>query len=137
MLKTERIEITEGRDTGKVFLVEEMPVSRLEKWCARALIAMLGADIPADVAQLAGTSNAAALVQVFQTGLKSLRWQDAEPLYDDLLPQIYVLPQGQERGRLRLSPGNIDAHVQDLKTIFRLRMTVLELSLGFSFGEGR
>lgn len=95
MLKTERIEITEGRDTGKVFLVEEMPVSKLEKWCARALIAMLGADMPTDVAQLSSTSNSAAFVQIFQSGLKSLHWQDAEPLYDDLLPQIYVLPQGR------------------------------------------
>ena len=35
MRKDMTITIEEGRDTGKTFRVTEMPVSRLEKWCAR------------------------------------------------------------------------------------------------------
>ena len=128
------IQITEGRDAGKVFLVMEMPCSKAEKWFGRALCAMLSGKIPADVRELAKTSATAAFMRVMQAGLHSLKWEVAEPLYDDLLPQIYVLPQGKAEARIQLKPTNIDAHVQDFATMYRLRGAVLELSLGFSFG---
>lgn len=128
------IQITEGRDAGKTFLVMEMPCSKAEKWFARALCAMLPGDIPADVRDLAKTSSAAAFMRVMQAGLHSLKWETAEPLYDDLLPQIYVLPKGSAEARIQLKASNIDAHVQDFATMYRLRGAVLELSLGFSFG---
>lgn len=128
------IQITEGRDAGKTFLVMEMPCSKAEKWFARALCAMLSGDIPADVRELAKTSSAAAFMRVMQAGLHSLKWETAEPLYDDLLAQIYVLPKGSAEARIQLKASNIDAHVQDFATMYRLRGAVLELSLGFSFG---
>ena len=137
MLKNTIIEITEGRDKGKVFYVQEMPLKRLEKWCGRALVAMLGGDIPADIAHTAQVSSAAAFMQVFRGGLKALRWEDAEPLWDALLPCIYVLPKGREEAKIQLTDSNLEAHICDLTTIVRLRMAVLDCSLGFFIGGGR
>ena len=130
------VEITEGRDAGKVFRVEEMPVSKLEKWAARALTVLCagGGNVSPHVLELAKTSNTAALLEVFRAGLAGLTWEQAEPLYDALLPYIWVLPGGSEQGAIQLKPGNIDAHIRDVLTIVKLRGTVLELSLGFSFG---
>lgn len=137
MLKNKIIEITEGRDKGKVFYVQEMGLKRLEKWCGRALVAMLGGDIPPDIARMAQVSQAAAFMQVFRGGLKALRWEDAEPLWDALLPCIYVLPKGREEAKIQLTDSNLEAHICDLTTIVRLRMTVLDLSLGFLLGGSR
>lgn len=136
-MKETILEMTEGRDAGKTFLVTEMPVSKLEKWCARALVALLAAgDMAPEISRLARTSSGAALVQALAKGLGGLKWQDAEPLYDELLAHIFVLPgeKPQVSQRLPLRPTTIDNHIQDLATIWKLRWTVLGLSLGFSTG---
>ena len=40
MLEHRIITIETGRDAGKVYRVTEMPASKLEKWAARALLAL-------------------------------------------------------------------------------------------------
>ncbi len=135
MLKEKIITIDTGRDAGKAFRVAEMPVSRLEKWACRALFALFGADVPADAAALAKTSNSAALASVVMRGLSNLRWELAEPLYDELLAQIGRIPNTAKTNvYVPLSPDNLDAHVEDVSTIFRLRLEVVTLSLGFLEG---
>ena len=42
MLNEKIIAIDKGRDAGKTFKVKEMPVTKLEKWAARALLAPIG-----------------------------------------------------------------------------------------------
>lgn len=135
MLKEKIITIDSGRDAGKTFRIAEMPVSRLEKWACRALFALFGADLPADAAALAKTSNAAALAAVVMRGLSGLRWELAEPLYDELLVQISRVPNAAKANvYVPLNPDNLDAHIEDVSTIFRLRMEVVTLSLGFLEG---
>ena len=135
MRKELEIVIEEGRDAGKMFRVTEMPVSKLEKWAARALLALFGADVPPDVAGLAKTSSAMALASGLMRGLSGLEWQKVEPLYDELLDQIAIVPK-RERPHdvIRLSPHNLDAHIEDLQTIVRLRLEVVALSLNFGGG---
>lgn len=136
MLQSKLITMDKGRDAGKTYQVREMPVSRLEKWAMRALLAIFGADTPAelpsDVSRLAAGSNAAALVSAGLRGLSSLRWELVEPLYDELLGQIDVVPDVDKPAVvLRLHKGNLDNHVEDVATIVRLRGEVLGLSLNF------
>ena len=92
MLEHRIITIETGRDAGKVYRVTEMPASKLEKWAARALLALFAGDVPADVVQMARGSNAAALVGNVMSGLGSLRWEDVEPLYDELLTCVARVP---------------------------------------------
>ena len=49
MLNEKIIAIDKGRDAGKTFKVKEMPVTKLEKWAARALLAVFGSEMPADI----------------------------------------------------------------------------------------
>lgn len=135
MLTEKNITMETGRDAGKMFRVVEMPVSRLEKWACRAMVALFGANVPADAAELAKTSNAAALAAGVMRGLSGLRWELAEPLYDELLAQISRVPKPERPlETIALRPDNLDAHVEDVATIFRLRLEVLSLSLGFLSG---
>lgn len=135
MRKEIEITIEDGRDAGKLFRVTEMPVSRLEKWACRALIALFGAELPPDVASLAQTSNAMALASGVMRGISGLDWKVAEPLYDELLAQIAIIPRRERPlDTIQICPQNLDAHIEDLSTIFRLRLEVVALSL--NFGEG-
>lgn len=136
MLGHRIITIETGRDAGKVYKVTEMPASKLEKWAARALLALFAGDVPADVVQMARGSNAAALVGNVMSGLGSLRWADVEPLYDELLTCVARVPDpGHPEVVVPLVPANVDAHVQDVTTLWRLRAEALELCFGF-FGIG-
>lgn len=135
MLQEKVITIDQGRDQGKTFRVREMPVSRLEKWCGRALLAAFGSRAPANVAELAQSSNAAALATAGLSALSGVTWEAAEPLYDALLEWIDRIPDpNRPRAVIRLCPANLDAHVEDMTTIVRLRGEVLGLSLGFLAG---
>lgn len=141
MRKDMTITIEEGRDAGKTFRVTEMPVSRLEKWCARALLAIFGAegDIPAHIAGLAQTSSGAAVAAASSMlrGLKGLSWEKAEPLYDELLDFIVRVPRPERpEAVVQLRQDNLDAHIEDVATSFRLRLEVVALSLGFSESGG-
>lgn len=135
------ITIAEGRDAGKTFRVTEMPVSRLEKWCARALLALFGAegDMPANIAALAQTSSGAAVAAAASMlrGLRGLSWERAEPLYDELLDFIVRVPKPERpEAVVQLCQDNLDAHIEDVATSFRLRLEVVALSLGFSESGG-
>lgn len=141
MRKELTITIDTGRDAGKVFRVTEMPVSRLEKWCARALLALFGAegDIPPDIARLAETSAGAAVAAAASLlrGLRGLAWEKAEPLYDELLDFIARVPRPERPDAVvQLRQENLDAHIEDVATSFRLRLEVVALSLGFSADGG-
>ena len=121
MLNEKIIAIDKGRDAGKTFKVKEMPVTKLEKWAARALLAVFGSEMPADIRALSG-----------------LKWELAEPLYDELLGQIYRVPNpGKPDDVIRLTPQNLDAHVEDVGTIYRLRWEAIAVCLDFlQGGEG-
>ncbi len=133
MLNEKIIAIDKGRDAGKTFKVKEMPVTKLEKWGAR-----FGSEMPADIRTLSASSNTAALLSAGLRGLSGLRWEQAEPLYDELLGQIYRVPNpGKPDDVIRLTPHNLDAHVEDVGTIYRLRWEAIAVCLDFlQGGEG-
>ena len=127
MLNEKIIAIDKGRDAGKTFKVKEMPVTKLEKWAARALLAVFGSEMPADIRTLSASSNTAALLSA---GLRGL--------YDELLGQIYRVPNPHKPDdAIRLTPQNLDAHVEDVGTIYRLRWEAIAVCLDFlQGGEG-
>lgn len=129
------ITIPDGPDAGKTFRVRQMSASTTEEWAGRALLAILNASGGrADAAQLmetAKTSQTAALMQAL-SGLAGLRWETAKPLLDMLLGQIDRVPNPERPDVVvRLTPNNADAHIEDVKTLLRLRGEALRLSLDF------
>lgn len=132
-METKIIEIETGRDAGKRFEITEMPVSRLEKWAARALIALFGQAVPPDMSAMAENSNALAVMSLglktLPSALAGLDWHRAEPLYDELLRQIAVVTA--QGARVPLRPENIDNHVFDVATMFRLRYEAVAINFAF------
>ena len=132
-MDSKTITIEAGRDAGKTFEISEMPVSRLEKWAVRALVALLGQAVPPDVAALARKSGAVALAGLGREGLATaladLDWSKVEPLYDELLGQIAVVTD--QGVRVPLKTGNIDLHIRDVGTMFRLRYEAVAVNFDF------
>ena len=137
MLKEKIVTIETGRDAGKTFLVQEMPASRLEKWAARALLALFGGNVPMDIFQTGKTSTALALAKTIRSGMGALSWEAVEPIYDELLTCVSRVPDATKpQNRVPLTPGNIDAHVEDVSTLVTLRLSVLEVCFSFFEQDG-
>lgn len=136
MLEKRLITIDKGKDAGKVFEVSQMPVSRLEKWSARALIVLFAGDIPLELKDISAVSNSAALAAGVLSGLGALDWEKVEPLYDELLSCISVVPDpARPNVVVPLNASNLDAHIAEIGTIIKLRGEVLAVNLDFFGGE--
>lgn len=122
----------EGRDKGKTFFLTEMPASRLEKWSARVIVAVFSGEIPAAVLEASRVSNAGALVTALNHVLSGLDWKTVEPLYDELLDCISFVPRPDKpEAKIQLRPDNVDNFIEEVSTLYRLRLEVLELNFAF------
>ena len=128
MRKTRTITIDkEGRDFGKTFHLRELPALQVERWAARALIALArsGAQIPADIAS-AGLAGVASLgIRAFS----GLDYADAEPLLNEMLSCVSIIPDPKKPKVMR--PDILD-DIEEVATLFTLRMEVFNLHTGFS-----
>ena len=116
---------SEGRDKGKVFLLTEMGAVQSEKWAARALLALLksGVELPEDVAQAGLAGVAAVGIKAFG----SIAWADAEPLLDEMMQCVQVIPSSNVPRAFFA-----DMDIEEVTTLLSLRKELLELHLGFS-----
>lgn len=130
--KTITVEISkEGRDLGKRFLITEMPATKAEKWAARALNALLASGIQiSDQAASAGMRGLAAAVSQGLSGFTGLPWNLVEPLLDEMMDCVQVLPNPSNPGIMR---PLIEQDIEEVVTRLTLRNAWLELHIGFSF----
>ena len=129
MRKTKTITIpkTGGRDAGKTFLLTEMDAFRTEKWSQRALLAIAagGVDIPEEVLRM----GAGAVMAAGFRALMTMAFQDAEPLLDEMLSCVEIVPDPKYPAVVR----KLDVEdVEEVKTLLLLRSEVIELHTGFS-----
>lgn len=126
--KTVRIPVAEGnRDGGKTFLITEMSAAQSEKWAIRALgaISNSGLDIPPDVIRM----GMGALVAVGFRGLLTMGFDEAEPLLDEMMACVVIVPNPKEPHVVR--PVD-DEDIEEVTTRLVLRSEVWELHTGFS-----
>lgn len=117
----------QNRDAGKCFLITEMDAVRAEKWAARALLAITaaGVDIPPDVIKM----GAGAVVAAGFRALLTMSFIDAEPLLDEMMTCIAVVPDPRRLDVVRpLDADDID----EVQTLLLLRSEVIEIHTGFS-----
>lgn len=123
----------EGRDKGKMFILNEMPATQAEKWAARALLAMAksGLDVPDDIAN-SGLAGVAAL------GIKALggmSFEDAEPLLDEMFSMVSFVPDPAQpiikRGYGGVGPM-VEDDIEEISTRLRLRKELFFLHTNFS-----
>ena len=132
MRKTKRIVVQptldgKNRDAGKTFEITEMSAVRAEKWATRALSAMMnsGANIPVEVVQL----GMGALAAVGLQALLVVSFAEAEPLLDEMLQCVEILPDPKNPAvRRPFDPDDIE----EVSTILLLRSEVFEIHTGFS-----
>lgn len=128
MRKEITITIEDGRDAGKKFLIREMGAYQTEKWCARALLLLLGGEMPEGM----DTSNMTALGNLATAGLSGLAKCDyakVQPLLDDLLACCYFLPE--KSSEQKLTPEYVDSVIDDVKTLFKLKTEAFKLHFDF------
>lgn len=130
MRKTQTVTIDrEGRDQGKTFLITEMPAVQAERWAMRAFFAMAnaGVDLPDDVAD----AGMAALASFGLRALGAIRWEDAEPLLDEMMGCVAFVP---DRAKPEQTRKLMDEDIEEVSTRLELRRAVWELHTGFFSG---
>lgn len=117
----------ESRDKGKEFRLTELPALQAEKWAIRAFLALArgGVPIPEDIKE-------SGLMGIAMLGVKmfgSMRWEDAEPLLDEMFQCIQAVPE----------PGNhakvtqlFESSIEDPTTVLFLRKQIFGLHVDFS-----
>lgn len=130
---------TENRDKGKTFLITEMPPRQGEKWAARALFAIGRAgqaDMPDDLRDDLQRAGMAGIAAIGLRALTAVRFEDAEPLLDEMLQCVTFVPDPAKLDQVSLKPiarGLIESDIEEISTILFLRSEVLEVHTGFSF----
>lgn len=122
----------DGRDKGKVFQLTEMAAARAERWAARAFLALAKSklEIPDDVAAL----GLAGIAQLGFQALAGISFEDAEPLLDEMMACVAVVPDKAhpEVVRRLIDDGGDGDDIEEVATRVKLRMEVWTLHTGFS-----
>jgi hypothetical protein len=129
MRKVNQITIPdEGRDKGKVFVITEAPAIIADKWGVRAMLALNrnGANIPDEIMKLG-------LIGILVVGVHKLSgvlWSDLEPLLDEMMTCIKIMPTPSAPHIIRDVMWLED--IEEVATISLLRKEVFSLHVGFS-----
>ncbi len=115
-----------NRDSGKVFILTEMPASQAEEWALRALSALAGSgvDVPDDIA----TSG---MQGVFRMGLAAfggLPWDKAKPLLGEMFACVRIQPNPSNPDIVR---SLVEDDIEEISTRILLRKNLLTLHVGF------
>ena len=116
----------DGRDKGKAFIITEMAARPAHKWATRALFALIsgGVDIPEGVAEM----GMAGLAAIGLQSLNGISVEKAEPLLDELLTCVSVMPDPRKPEVVR---ALFDGDIEEPMTYFKLQKEVLILHMGF------
>lgn len=117
-----------SRDHGKTFLIREMGAWQAEKWCYKALGAMIRGglflpdgwqDMPADF-----------LAKFNMANLMRLDFIELEPLLDEIMGCIeFVVDKSKPQLNKKINP-DIE-QIQEPNTLLHLRTEAFKLHLGF------
>jgi len=116
-----------NRDAGKAFKITEMSAVRAEKWATRALLAI--ADSGVDISPEVMRAGMGAMVAVGFRALLTTSFVDAEPLLDEMMSCVELLP---DRTRQDVTRPLDDEDIEEISTLVKLRGEVVELHTGFS-----
>ena len=116
----------EGRDSGKVFVLTEMPASKAESWAMRALLALMasGVEVPEGFDRM----GMAAMAEIGIRALSGLKWETAEPLLAEMWECVQVMPNPTKPHVVRRL---IEEDIEEIATRVKLRAEVWKLHTGF------
>ena len=126
-----------SRDVGKTFRVTEMSADAAERWAIRCLLAFAnaGARLPEGTLDSGMAGIQATLPGLMIQGLRALaglRYEDAEPLLDEMYGCVeFIAPGGHA---VALSGAGM-SQVEEVSTLWKLRYETLQVHLGFSLAD--
>lgn len=115
------------RDNELTFKITEMAASKLENWTIKAVMLLASSSI--NVPDGADITQAAAYLQ--KEGLKALSGLDynkAKPLLDEMLACCSRIDGGIEQV---CTPETVDGYIEDMRTLFVLRMEAVKMNFNF------
>ncbi|WP_308772419.1 phage tail assembly chaperone [uncultured Bilophila sp.] len=118
----------EDRGNPLTFTIREMPATQLERWIIRAMLLLAGSE---GLEGISGTSIENAGKYLSEHGLKALanvEYEKAQPLLDELLACCARTDAGVEQ---RCTPDTVDGYIEDVRTLFKLRVEAAKLNFGF------
>ena len=122
----------EGRDKGKVFVITEMSASQAESWASRAILALMagGVELPEGFDRF----GMAGIAELGIKALARLKWEDAQPLLDEMWACVQILPNPAKPNIIR---ALIEEDIEEVATRVKLRMEIWSLHVGFSRADAK
>jgi len=130
-MRNEKTIELEDRGNRLTFKIREMSATQLEDWTMRACLVLAGAgsDIPAS-GGVEGVSKY--LAEHGLAAIGNVDYQKAKPLLDEMLGCCSrVIDKIEER----VTPETADAYIEDMSTLFKLRLEAFKVNFSF-FGSG-
>lgn len=122
----------DGRDKGKIFVITEMPALQAERWAMRALLALMRSN--PELPEGTELSGMAGLASAGLKALSSIKWEDAEPLMDEMLSCVKLMPDINRPAVVR---PLIDGDIEEISTLLELRKQIWGLHTAFFTGGGQ
>lgn len=115
----------DGRDKGKVFVLNELPASQGERWAIRAVLALInnGVDLPEGFDRM----GMAAMAELGIRAISGLKWDIAEPLLDEMWQCVEIQPDPTKPLTRKL----VEEDIEEISTRITLRMEVFKLHTDF------
>ena len=126
-MRKETVVTIEDRCNPLTFTSREMPATQLERWIIRAMLLLAGSEGLEGLS--GGVENAGKYLS--EHGLKALanvEYEKAQPLLDELLACCARTDAGIEQ---RCTPDSVDGYIEDVRTLFKLRVESAKLNFGF------
>ena len=130
-MRNEKTIELEDRGNKLVFKVREMSATQLEDWTMRAVLVLAGAgsDIPAN----GGVEGIGTyLAEHGLAAIGAVDYAKAKPLLDEMLGCCSRVVDKMEE---RVTPETADAYIEDMSTLFKLRLEAFKVNFSF-FGNG-
>lgn len=117
-----------GRDSGKVFLLTEMPADQAEWWGIRTLCALsaAGLEVPEESTGMAGL----AVVKNLLASLMKIPPQVLKPLLDEMF-ECVKYQHDPKHPPMQIVAGEA-SQIEEVATRLEIREALLDLHLGFS-----
>jgi len=123
-----------NRDSGKRFLITEMPAMKAERWAMRALLAISRSGVDIGVHKNAGFAGIAI---AGLKALENLNFEEARPLLDEMLECVQVMPDPKNPEVVRpLMLNEMEGDdFEEVATILKIRERIFMLHAAFFLKE--
>lgn len=127
---TTYVEEGEGRDKGKTFFLQEMPVFAAERWAIRAFMALAraGIEVPDNISSQGMRGIAVMSIRA----LGGMAPEEAFALLDEMMQCVQKYETPSNPATIR---PLVETDIEEVRTLFNIRQKVLELHVGFSLAE--